>query len=114
MRLEEFHKLAGVRVLTESVHEEILKQLGGAGKLRAMIGAKDFVSGPDRLYFKWPGKRATGNGVRIILHGSDTYDVEFVWASGTKAPVGVKRLTGIYADQLRSVFEKQTGLYLSL
>ena len=100
--------------LGESIANTILKQMGGAGRLRAMIGAKHFVDGGDTLSFKFPNrKRSRGNGVRVTLRPDDTYDMEFLSIAGSKIKT-VKKYSGIYADQLISTFENQTGLYLHL
>ena len=56
-----------------------LRQLGGRGRLNAMIGAKDFFSDNDgrTLTFKFRlCKKA--NYVKITLNGLDGYDIEFV------------------------------------
>lgn len=65
------------------------------------------------LRVKFPNRTAgMPNMVTIRLDPSDTYTVEFVRLRGSKATV-----TGthsyIYADMLRELFEKQTGLYTS-
>jgi hypothetical protein len=96
-------------MIMESVADEIVRQLGGANKLKAMIGAKQFYSDNDgnTLVFKFPNPRGP-NLVKITLNGMDTYDIEF-WR-GTKK---VKEMSNIYNDQLMDVFEKETGLYLT-
>jgi hypothetical protein len=92
------------------VADTIAKQMGGIGRLKLMLGAKNFTAGSDNLTFKWPNKeRSRGNGVRIVLRPDDTYDMEFY-----NGPKLVKKYEGIYNDQLVSVFEKQTGWFLSL
>jgi hypothetical protein len=112
--------------LTEAAADTTLKQLGGAGRLKAMIGAKDFMSdnGGRTLMFKFPNKGASKpNYVEITLTGGDDYDIQFGRITskkdkvyGVRTPVlkKLKKYTGIYADQLKKIFEKETGLYLSL
>jgi len=88
----------------------ILKQMGGFGRLKAMIGAKNFSKTADSLTFQWPSKqRSTGNALKVTLKGDDTYDMEFF-----NGPKSVKKYDGVYNDQLKSIFEKQTGLYLTM
>ncbi len=115
----DFRRLSGLPPLTESatvegteVADTIAKQMGGLGKLRMMIGAKNITAGDNSLSFQFPNpQRSKGNGCRITLRPDDTYDMEFF--SGSAAKV-VKKIEGVYADQLMDLFEKQTGLYLTL
>jgi hypothetical protein len=59
---------------------------------------------------KWPNRnRSKGNVVEIALQPDDTYDMTFY--NGTKV---VKAYHSVYADQLRELFEKQTGWFLSI
>lgn len=96
------------------VAETILAQLGGAGRLRAMIGAKDFSGGANVLTFRWAARAKNGaNSIRIKLEPSDTYKVEFYSVRG--ASVKLKgSVDDIYADGLIDLFERQTGLYLRM
>lgn len=114
MDLKRLQQLAGVApslpAVNEAVGDTIAQQMGGAGRLRAMLGAKDIIGLENGLRFRWPNKeRSRGNLVRITLRPDDTYDMEFF--NGTKP---VKKYEGVYADQLVSTFESQTGWYLSL
>lgn len=102
--------------LTEAKPGEIIiKQLGGAGKLKAMIGARNFLLLPKGVAFRWPAKqRSKGNYVEITLRPDDTYDVEF----STLGKLGKKQVrktySNVYADALGKVFTSQTGLRLRL
>ena len=93
--------------------ETILKQMGGIGRIRAMTGAKQFLALAGQyvgVQFKFPNRlRSRGNYVRITLNVGDTYDMRF--QNGAKV---VAEFKGVYADQLKSLFEEQTGLRLSL
>ena len=92
----------------------ILSQLGGAGRLVAMTGAKNFCSHPEgALSFKI-GRNAKGvNYCKITLTSDDLYTVEF-------KRVTVKKITdkgttvGAYNDMLHDLFEQATGMYLTL
>ena len=90
---------------------EMLKQLGG-GRFIAMTGAKDFVVGPKGASFKIGRNSKSISHVRIDLK-NDLYNMEFIRIRGTKITV-VKKLQGIYYDQLREMFELYTGLRTSL
>lgn len=96
--------------------ETLIQQLGGMGKLRAMVGASDFVrtsrNGYPALTFRFKGSRSL-NVVTITLDPSDTYSLAF----GRIVKYDVKpgpTFSDVYAEQLRPTFERATGLYLSL
>ena len=91
----------------------ILEQMGGGHKLNVMVGAQNFVATNKGLQFNFKGCRRT-NKITISLDPSDTYTVQF-WRI-TNRPVLhlVETYTDIYADNLIPLFEKFTGLYLTL
>jgi hypothetical protein len=95
----------------------IIQQLGGKGRLAAMTGAKDFLAIENGLQFG-VGKNAAGvNKVRIVLVTGDLYDVEFGTVRRVKGVPTYKVLDetkGAYADMLKPLFEKATGMYLTL
>lgn len=100
------------------VANTILAQLGGMGKLRAMIGAHSFTFGMDRLTFKMKARAHNGIvAVSVILVPWDVYTVEF-WAwktrNGMKNFERVGCVDDVLCDRLRSVIETMTGLKLSL
>lgn len=108
----DFHRLAGLP-LNEDVSTTIADQMGGIGRLKAMLGAS-VMKIDNGIAIKWPSKqRSKGNYIEIVLNASDTYDVKFFNASGTAKKL-VKDYTGIYADRLVDTFEKQTGYFLRL
>jgi hypothetical protein len=90
---------------------ELIKQLGG-GRFIAMTGAKDFVVGPKGATFKIGKNSKSISHVRIDLE-NDLYNVEFIRVRGTKITV-VKNFKHVHFDQLRDLFEKNTGLRTSL
>lgn len=99
-----------------AVPEEILRQLGG-NRFVAMTGASSFAGSKDALSFKLRTGAAGIRGVRIVLDPSDTYNVAFYkWTmkGGVKHFGIVKQVDGVYADQLREVFTRATGLETSL
>ena len=115
------YKLTGKSDVNESVNErmdkrqagETLKQLGG-NRFIAMTGAKNFVVGPKGMGFKIGRNAKNVNYVRIDLdRGKDLYDMYFNFVSvrGVKVKAKVK---GVYADDLRGMFTKHTGMYTSL
>ena len=105
--------------LKESVNEfmnkqmagETLKQLGGR-RFMAMTGAKPLVVGTDGMVMKI-GRNSKGvNYLRIDLKG-DLYTMEFIRMRAGKKTV-LKKVKGVYADQLQKMFTKYTGMYTSL
>ena len=97
------------------VAETILKQMGGSGRLRAMIGAHSFATNGNDLSFVFPNRqRSKGNSCKINYNvGKDLYDVDFYNVS-VKGAKKVAHYDDLYWDQLIDVFERQTGLYLKL
>jgi len=93
-------------------HQETIRQLGGAGRLKMMVGAENFVGSEKALSFKFTGSEKFSH-VRISLNEFDAYGVEFMKIRGTKI-LNTETLDMVYADQLVEVFESKTGLYLSL
>ena len=110
---------------SQQVAQTILRQMGGAGRIVAMTGAKNFVSykaegdseygrGRGGISFKFPRPgKGKPNFVRITLTEMDTYQVEFGSIHGHNYKV-IAEYDDVYASQLKPLFEKETGLYLSL
>lgn len=86
---------------------EVLKQLGG-NRFIAMTGAKNFVKDDKKqmIGFKVPKAKDSIKYVRITLNEMDTYDVEFLNINMKT----VKKVDGIYNDQLQETFTEYTGL----
>ena len=95
---------------------EILRQLGGQ-QFMVMTGAKDMLAEPNGLTFRIPARMAKNgiNIVSVLLNADDEYDVTFSKVSMKKQTnIVVSMRHGIYCDQLRGLFERETGLYTSL
>lgn len=60
---------------TAGVAQTILKQLGGARRLKAMIGAKNFIDGGSYLTFRFPMRNQKAF-CKITVNGLDLYDME--------------------------------------
>lgn len=100
----------------KQVAQIALQQIGGVGRLSAMIGASNFSfdseNGTLQFHFKSCKK---ANIIKIFLNGSDLYDLEFFKYNRRTLDVKkVKTFDDIYAEDLKPVIEKFTGLYLSL
>ena len=94
------------------IAETIVQQLGhSTGRMKAMVGAHSFMATESGLQFKMKA-RAKGSikVCQIELLPSDTYRVRFLGRTG----IVKAEHTGVYAEDLRPLFERETGLYLSL
>lgn len=93
------------------VAQTILNQLGG-NKFLAMTGAKNLVSSEESLSFSIGKNQSGANRIVIALdYGRDTYTMGFWKVSPKKGTVSIlNEVSGAYADQLCSIFERHTGL----
>ena len=109
----------------KEIAETIMHQLGGQRRLHAMVGMKHWFFEPSTeesagsLIFRFKGSK-DWNTLRVTLRYDDTYNVLF-----SKQPRSIpgkfdftskpkqELFEMIYADQLVSLFEKETGLYLT-
>lgn len=98
--------------MSKQVAEIIIQQMGGFGRLKCMVGADYFVANGNDVSFKFKGSKVA-NYIKIKLNEMDLYDIEFgkIWGYNYKI---VKEVNGVYNDQLISIFEDTTKLYLSL
>lgn len=101
----------------KKVADTILKQMGGGQKLKLMIGARNFAYGTenkmDLVSFHFPASNQI-NTVKILYNrGRDLYNMEFGYVRGGNYQIK-KTFDDIYFDQLISVFEDTTKLYLHL
>jgi len=95
-----------------TVANTILDQMGGTGKLVAMIGARLFTGSDNAVSFMFPrAPRQAINRVRIELLPDDSgYKVTFY--KGKRADVVMTFET--IPENLRETFEYHTGLRISL
>jgi hypothetical protein len=94
-----------------TVANTILDQIGRRALI--MIGAKTPVGDEKSVRFKIGRNEKSVTHVVVTLDPSDTYTLSFLRARGVTAKE-VSNASFVYADQLRSVIEKHTGLYTSL
>ena len=93
----------------KQIAETIIRQMGGPGKLKAMVNARNFACNEKGdLTFKFSGSRKY-NLVKVELTPLDDYTIKFYKNTTEK-----KIIEGIYNDQLKEIFEEETGLRLSL
>lgn len=103
------------------ISDTIIALMGGAHRLMAMVGADSFVYGETdyegykqpMVYFRFKMNRKMNVCKVIYHHGKDTYIMQFlkVGKNGMKV---VKEYTDVFCDDLISLFESTTGLYLFL
>lgn len=103
----------------QQIAETIIAQLGGKTRLVVFTGATDFVAIDRGVQFKIGRNEAGINKVIIKLNGSDLYNVEFgtsrLNSKTYEYTWTVKDSTeDAYADMLKPLFERATGMYLSM
>lgn len=110
---------ARVTETVPTVPQIILSQLGG-NRFAMMTGAKDFLADGNTLSFRLPGSggfcKSGINKVTVTLDESDTYTVKFLKVrSGMSSVkvVTVSEFSDIYAEDLRELFTRETGLVTS-
>jgi len=96
------------------IGREILRQLGGSGRLKAMIGVKDMFAIDNGLQFSFRAKaKNKANMVQIVLAGNDSYTVAFYRLRGITLVKCGQFKSGVYCDVLKPVIENELGLRLS-
>lgn len=102
----------------QQIAETIIQQMGGAGRLKAMVGANSFIYGPiDYKGFTQPfmafkfKMNPKIKSLRVIYEeGKDTYVMQFLGRTGKV----ISEIDDVYCDDLIDIFEQTTGLYLRL
>ena len=95
--------------------QTIIDQIGGTGRLQAMLGTKAIACIDSAITFDFKGNRKMNKCRIAYCEGSDLYSVEFFKYFPRKLTCAkVQEFAGIYADQLVNLFETTTGLYLTL
>ena len=94
----------------------IIQQMGGTGRLKAMVGAHSFLATESGVMFQFKGSRKANRCRVTYLPGRDLYRLELLKYTPTRhshCPV-IYEAEDIYFDMLKPIFEQETGLYLSL
>jgi hypothetical protein len=94
------------------IAERIIEQMGN-GKFLAMTGAKNFVAGAHQVHFNIGRNPKKISKVSITLDGNDTYRMQFLHIYGTSVTL-LADVANVQVAQLREVFERETGLRVSL
>lgn len=99
---------------SQEIANIIIQQMGGYGKLKAMIGASNYLVADNGISFQFKGCRKAKKCI-VRLLPDDTYEMRigkmnmktFDWEE-------LYNQSGLYWDILKPEFERVTGLYLSL
>jgi len=110
-----------IKAALTPVGKIILDQMGGAGRVSAMLGlnGKQYsitsTLHGDGIRIRFPQRNPSkGNVVDIVYNkGQDLYDVTFYKLSGVSMNK-IREESGVYSDMLKDMFERQTGLYLRM
>lgn len=100
----------------KQIANTIVAQMGGSGKLKAMVGAHHFcaLDKPAGVKFHFKGSRKANICQVEYDVWSDLYNFTLHKFSPKKATCKeVYRCNGAYCDMLKDLFESETGLYLS-
>ena len=100
------------RVTIMSIAKTILQQLGG-NRFVAMTGAKNLADTGKGLSMKIMRNACKVTHVTIELTPLDLYLVKFIKVRGTNMTV-ISEHDMVYAEDLRQLFETNTGLYTYL
>lgn len=86
-------------------------------RLIAMIGAKNLAYDNKTNSFNFMFKMCKKSNMCKLSYnkGLDLYNMEFLKYNNRTCEVKeIKKYNGLYSDQLKSIFEDFTGLYISL
>lgn len=98
----------------KTIAMQTLEYLGGVPRLQVMIGANNFIfDEKGAVSFKFMKSEYPANKLVLELNGLDLYVMKFVKVHGKREEV-VREIDGLFFDQLKEIFEEETGLYLSL
>ena len=95
-----------------TVANTIAKQLGGTRRLSAMIGAKNFTGDDNSLKFSFKGSKKA-NLLKVTLNSSDLYDMTFCKVRKFDFE-DIREVKDVFCEDMKQIFERMTGLYLSL
>lgn len=95
--------------MNNEIATTIIDQLGGK-RFIFMTGVRNLINTGNGVIMQLPRNASGAKYFKVTLNAWDLYDVEFYSVRGVD--IKVKReLSGVYADQLDSIFENTTGLF---
>lgn len=103
------------------VADIILEQLGGY-RFTVMTGAHGFIADGNTLRMMLTKNASKANRLWITLDGDDTYTMRFFKYTAPRfntktctfteeKVTEIKKISGVYCDQLQDIFTETTGLY---
>lgn len=99
----------------QDIEAGIYSAIGSQGKLKSMLGAKDFVRTAKGLKFSLARQAKDKiNTILIELNSKDTYDITLANFSIKNGWKEIHKDTDIQGEYLKSIIEMKTGLHLSL
>ncbi len=87
----------------------ILAQLGG-NKFIVMTGSKNFIASKESLTMTLTKNKVKAKYLSVTLNSNDTYTMLFFSLNRNFERVSKSEKTGVYFDQLQSIFTEVTGL----
>jgi len=99
--------------MRDTVATTILQQMGGAGRLKLMINAHDFIADTISLTFKFSGSKKAKAVMIKYDCAKDLYDMIF-FRNLREHAYESDKIEGVYNDQLQPLFYDFTGLYLTI
>ncbi len=98
----------------KEIAQTIIQQMGGNGRLKAMIGMWNPCVEENGISFRFKGSKIA-NYIKVILEGNDTYTVTFMLIDAHKdSCTEVKSFDNVGDVMLKDIFEETTKLRLSL
>lgn len=90
----------------------ILSQLGGSGRLNAILGVKQLTIVENGLSIKYKVSSPV-NYIKITLNGLDLYNIEMgkIWGSNYKI---VNQVNDIFVEDMKNIIEDTCKVRLSL
>jgi hypothetical protein len=92
-----------------TIANTILAQLGG-NKFIVMTGSKNFIASKESLTMTLTKNEVKAKYLSVTLNSNDTYTMLFFSLNRNLDRVTKSEKSGIYFDQLQSIFTEVTGL----
>ena len=94
------------------IHKTIVDQLGG-NMFCTMVNVKRIIGGENKVTFEMSNRSGFKFFEVKYNEAQDLYELAFIKLRKSKV-TRTNETKGVYCDQLRSIFESVTGLYISL
>ena len=98
--------------MNNKIASTILDQLGGK-RFIFMTGVSNLTPGANGVIMQLPRNASGAKYLRITLNKRDVYKMEFYTVRGSYSET-ISVYSGIFSNQLDSIFESVTGLFSKL